>query len=94
MIDLYLFCGDLKNMQSPLRKEIDSATAEIRAFLLRPSAKTAELAAGWREDFRRIYGDISAGLSGNSRLARLAEACGGAEALQLLFFSKIGRAHV
>lgn len=87
MIDLYLFCGDLKNMQSPLRKEIDSATAEIRAFLLRPSAKTAELAAGWREDFRRIYGDISAGLSGNSRLARLAEACGGAEALQLRFFS-------
>ena len=44
MIDLYLFCGDLKNMQSPLRKEIDSATAEIRAFLLRPSEKTAELA--------------------------------------------------
>ena len=87
MIDLYLFCGDLKNMQSPLRKEIDSATAEIRAFLLRPSEKTAELAAGWREDFRRIYGDISAGLSGNSRLTRLAEACGGAEALQLLFFS-------
>lgn len=87
MIDLYLFCGDLKNMQSPLRKEIDSATAEIRAFLLRPSAKTAELAAGWREDFRRIYGDISAGLSGNSRLTRLAEACGGAEALQLRFFS-------
>ena len=87
MIDLGAFCGDLKNTQSPLRKEIDRAGADALALLRRPSEKTAGLTAGWREDFRAIYGDLSAGLSGNSRLARLAEDCGGADELQLLFFS-------
>lgn len=87
MIDLCALCGDLKNAQSPLRKETDKAAAEILSFLRRPSGKTSELTAGWREGFRSIYGDLSAGLSGNSRLARLAEASGGVDELQLLFFS-------
>lgn len=87
VIDLYALCGDLKNPGSALRKEIDNGAAEILSFLRRPSEKTLELTGGWREDFRSIYGDLSAGPSGNSRLARLAEDCGGAEELRLRFFS-------
>ena len=87
VIDLYALCGDLKNTRSPLRKEIDNGAAEILSFLRRPSEKVSEMTAGWREDFRSIYGDLSAGPSGNSRLARLAEDCGGAEELLLRFFA-------
>ncbi len=87
MINLCALCGDLKNAQSPLRKEIDNAAAAILSFLRRPSEKASALTAGWREDFRSIYGDLSAGPSGNSRLVRLAEDCGGTEELLLRFFS-------
>lgn len=87
MIDLYAFCEDIKNTRSPLRQEIDGAASALRALLLRPSERTRALAAGWREDFRAIYGDLSAGPSGNSRLTRLAESRGGAEELLGLFFS-------
>lgn len=87
MINLRALCGDLKNTQSSLRKETDNAAAEILSFLRQPSERTLALTAGWREDLRSIYGDLTAGLSGNSRLIRLAEASGGADALQLFFFS-------
>ena len=87
MLDLNALCGDLKDARSPLRKEIDGGAEAALALLRRPSEKTAALTAGWLEDFRKIYGDPAAGLSGNSRLARLAADCGGTEALQLRFFS-------
>ena len=77
MLDLHALCGDLKDARSPLRKEIDGGAEAALALLRRPSEQTAALTAGWLEDFRKIYGDPAAGLSGNSRLARLAADCGG-----------------
>ena len=70
MINLHLLCEDLKDRHSELRHKVDQTISKIFSFLNNPSPKTAELIAGWREDFRYIYGDISTNLSSNSKLDR------------------------
>lgn len=97
MIDLYLFCGDLKDPCSSCGRTSAAIIAEFHGFLKSPSPKIAALLALWREDFRYVYGDVSAGLSGNARVDAAAllgryglPASGdGGDAgdLQLLFFS-------
>lgn len=95
MIDLYLLCTELKSRKSPFRQTSDAIIPEIYAYLKHPSEKTADMTGGWREDFRYIYGDVAANLSGNRRLdaekllgryALAAEPADG-EAVRLLFFS-------
>ena len=97
MVDIPLLCADLKRDPSPLRERTNGIITEIFSFLRAPSPKTAELTAGWREDFRYIYGDVSSNLSSNSKLDpdKLLRAYGtgrleketSAEALQTLFFA-------
>lgn len=66
MLELHRLCRDMSEPGSPLRREAEGLIGEIAALLERPSPRTAELLAGWREDFRVIYGEAS--LSANSRL--------------------------
>ena len=97
MVDIPQLCADLKRDPSPLRERTNGIIAEILSFLRAPSPKTAELTAGWKEDFRYIYGDVSSNLSSNGKLdpAELLRACGTGrleneapgEALQMLFFA-------
>ena len=97
MINLHLLCADLKNRYSELRHKNNNIISEIYSFLNTPSPKTAELTAGWKEDFRYIYGDISTNLSSNSKLDRNVllsrynitnvDEEHSAESLRLLFFS-------
>lgn len=97
MVDIPLLCADLKRDPSPLRERINRTIAEIFSFLRAPSHRTAELTAGWKEDFRYIYGDVASNLSSNSKLdtEKLLQAYGtgrqenetSAEALQMLFFA-------
>ena len=56
MLDLYWLCRDMSNPKSPLRREADWWVGQIASCLDRPSPATAALLAGWREDFRMIYG--------------------------------------
>lgn len=97
MIDLYTLCADLSRRKSAFRTHSNAVIADIYAALGAPSEQTRSLAAGWREDFRFIYGGLSPGLSGNRRLdmETLFHAYGipgpapetGAKALQTLFFA-------
>lgn len=97
MVDIPLLCADLKRDPSPLRERTNRIIAAIFSFLRAPSPKTAELTAGWKEDFRYIYGDVSSNLSSNSKLdpEKLLQTYGtgklenetSAEALQMLFFA-------
>lgn len=95
MIDLCALCADLKNPGSPCGRAAASIIADIFGFLKSPDAKTARLTEGWLADFRYIYGDVSASLSGNRRLdpAALLERYAlipdgdGAGQLRLLFFA-------
>ena len=68
MLDLYALSADLRQPRSPCSLAAVSIIADIDAFLKRPGPKTALLAELWRADFRLIYGDVSANLSGNRRL--------------------------
>ena len=95
MTDLHLLCADVKNERSPIKLKICRAVAEIYLFLRRPSDKTGEAYARWKEDFKYIYGDADSNLSSNSKLDRQklfraygisSEDCG-TEALLSLFFS-------
>lgn len=70
MLDLYWLCRDMSNPKSPLRREADWWVGQIASCLDRPSPATAALLAGWREDFRMIYGEIS--FSAHKRLDRSA----------------------
>lgn len=70
MLDLYRLCRDMSNPKSPLRREADWWVGQIASCLDRPSPATAALLAGWREDFRMIYGEIS--FSAHKRLDRSA----------------------
>ena len=97
MIDLYLLCTDLKNGQSSFRQQTTFIISRIYSYLNCPSGKTEKIIAGWKEDFRYIYGDISTNLSSNSKLKKeeLLTSYGitappgkdETEGLQLLFFS-------
>ena len=95
MTDLHLLCADVKNERSPIKLKICRAVAEIYLFLRRPSDKTGEAYARWKEDFKYIYGDADSNLSSNSKLDRqkLFRAYGissedfGTESLLSLFFS-------
>ncbi|MDE7220421.1 MAG: N-6 DNA methylase [Oscillospiraceae bacterium] len=66
MLDLRQLCRDMSDPKPPLRREAEDCTGRIAACLERPSPRTAELLAGWREDFRLIYGEAS--LSAHKRL--------------------------
>ena len=68
MLDLYALSADLRQPRSPCSLAAVSIIADIDAFLKSPGPKTALLAELWRADFRLIYGDVSANLSGNRRL--------------------------
>ena len=97
MIDLYLLCTDLKNKQSRFSLQTTFMISRIYSYLNCPSGKTEKIIAGWKEDFRYIYGDISTNLSSNSKLKKeeLLTSYGitappgkdETEGLQLLFFS-------
>lgn len=67
MLDLHRLCRDMSDPKSALRRQADRLVREICAFLREPSPQTAEQLAGWREDFRVIYGEVS--LSAHKRLA-------------------------
>lgn len=71
MINLYLLCAELKDKKSPFGHKTQSLISDIYDFLIHPSAKTAASIAGWKEDFRYIYGDINTNLSSNSRLDKM-----------------------
>ncbi|MDE7260553.1 MAG: SAM-dependent methyltransferase [Oscillospiraceae bacterium] len=97
MIDLYALCADLKDRRSRFRRCSNSIISEIYAYLDHPSDKTKDMIAGWKDDFRYLYGDITTNLSSNRKLdagllleeygAAVASAGDTVEALQLLFFS-------
>lgn len=97
MINLYLLCADLKNSQSGFRQQTTIIISQIYSHLNHPTLKTENVIAGWKEEFRYIYGDITTNLSSNSKLKKdaLLNAYGihvdseveEIEALQLLFFS-------
>lgn len=97
MINLYLLCADLRNRQSDFSHKSHYIISEICSFLNNPSPKTAELTAGWKEDFRYIYGDINTNLSSNSKLNKRellrqyhiedVDEKREIESLQMLFFS-------
>lgn len=97
MVNLPRLCVDLKQEASPLRAEINAAISATFALLRDPTPETAAMTAGWKEDFRYIYGDVASNLSSNSKLDpdKLLRSCGAAkreaetsaEAVQLLFFA-------
>lgn len=66
MLDLHRLCRDMSNPKTALRREADRLVRDVYAFLRRPAPRTAELLAGWREDFWVIYGEVS--LSAHKRL--------------------------
>lgn len=68
MIDLYLLCADLKNMQSNMRKQTNAIIYEMYKFLNEPSEKTQCILNAWKEEFRYIYGDVNTNISSNSKL--------------------------
>ena len=76
MLDLHRLCRDMSEPGSPLRRESESLIGRIAVCLERPSPRTAELLALWRESFRVIYGEAS--LSAHKRLdpAALLAVCG------------------
>jgi hypothetical protein len=70
MLDLHRLCRDMSKPKSPLRREAAALIGAAASCLGRPSPRTAALLAGWREDFRVIYGEAS--LSAHKRLDRSA----------------------
>lgn len=68
MLDLCLLCADLNDPCSELRRSADAGIGEVCAFLRSPSERTADLLAGWREEFRYLYGDVETGLTGSGGL--------------------------
>ena len=70
MLDLHRLCRDMSKPKSPLRREAAALIGAAASCLGRPSPRTAALLAGWREDFRVIYGEAS--LSAHKRLGRAA----------------------
>ena len=76
MPDLHQLCRDMSEPGSPLRREAEGLIGRTAACLERPSPRTAELLARWRESFRVIYGEVS--FSAHKRLdpEKLLAACG------------------
>ena len=59
---------DLKNSQSQFRKKTMMIIQDIYRIINNPSDKTGKIVAGWKNDFRYIYGDVKANLSSNNKL--------------------------
>ena len=97
MIDLFLLCCDIKNVQSEFRKKSKLIISDIYKYFNTPTAKTQGMLNGWKEDFEYIYGDINTNISSNSKLDKKKmlqeyniisdEKRSKAEEIQLLFFS-------
>jgi len=97
MLDLYKICTDLKMPHSKLTYRTNALIGEIYTITKCPSDRTLEVLAGWKEDFKYIYGSIDTNLSSNSKLNTrdlLAshgifheEEISDNEATQLLFFA-------
>lgn len=66
MLDLHRLCRDMSDHKTALRRGTDALVREVYGFLREPSASAEEQTAGWREDFRVIYGEVS--LSAHKRL--------------------------
>ncbi len=97
MVDLPFLCANLKKKRSKLKQRAVGDMARLYSCLSRPSRRTEKIIAGWKEDFRSVYGDFATNLSSNQKLDRdavlelygISAAPGGdrTEALQLLFFA-------
>lgn len=97
MINLYLLCADLKNNQSDFNQQTILIISQIFHQLNNATIETKKMIAGWKDDFRYTYGDISTNLSSNSKLNKdellnnygilATSEIEKIETLQLLFFS-------
>lgn len=68
VLDLELFCKDLKRSRSPIRKTGNRLILQLFTILHTPSPQTKTLLAQWMAEFQTIYGDIHLTLSGNRKL--------------------------
>lgn len=68
MLDLYMMCTDLRNPHSILRQKSNDIVLDIYKILNNPTEKTAKVVAGWKKEFKYIYGNVEANLSSNSKL--------------------------
>lgn len=68
MLDLYMMCTDLKNVNSNLRQKSNNIILDIYKILNSPTEKTVKIVEGWKKEFKYIYGDVEANLSSNNKL--------------------------
>lgn len=72
ILDLCLLCRDIKDTESDFRKKTDGLIEKIYGYLKHPSAETARMIEGWKEEFAYLYGDAALPpADGEGRDARL-----------------------